>query len=92
MKMKLMKSKKYLEQKFSRKTADCTLRVSKSYIPFICVFSIWLCILDWFFTSAACDFLKVFTEKFQNIEPLNYVKGRVAFFCCKYSLKRCLVK
>ena len=45
MKMKLMKNKKYLEQKkFSRKvlvpqtTADFTSRVSKSYVPFTCKF------------------------------------------------------
>ena len=40
MKMKLIKNKKYLQQKFSRKvfvpqtTADFTSRVSKSYVPF----------------------------------------------------------
>ena len=40
--MKLMKNEKYLQQKFSRKilvpetTADFTLRVSKSYVPFTC--------------------------------------------------------
>ena len=45
MKMKLMKNKKYLQQKFSRKvlvldtTADFSLRVSKSYVPFTCKFS-----------------------------------------------------
>ena len=44
MKMKLMKNKKYLQQKFSQKilvpqtTAAFTLRVSKSYVPFICKF------------------------------------------------------
>ena len=44
MKMKLMKNKKYLQQKFSRKvlvpqtTADFTSRVSKSYVPFTCKF------------------------------------------------------
>ena len=44
MKMKLMKNKKYLPQKFSRKvlvpqtTADFTSRVSKSYVPFTCKF------------------------------------------------------
>ena len=44
MKMKLIKNKKYLQQKFSRKvlvpqtTADFTLRVSKSYVPFTCKF------------------------------------------------------
>ena len=42
--MKLMKNKKYLQQKFSRKvlvpqtTADFTLSVSKSYVPFACKF------------------------------------------------------
>ena len=42
--MKLMKNKKYLQQKFSRKfivpqtTADFTSRVSKSYVPFTCKF------------------------------------------------------
>ena len=42
--MKLMKNKKYLQQKFSRKvlvsqtTANFTSRVSKSYIPFTCKF------------------------------------------------------
>ena len=45
MKMKLMKNKKYLQQIFSRKvlvpqtTADFTSRVSKSYVPFTCKFS-----------------------------------------------------
>ena len=40
MKMKLMKNKKYLQQTFSRQvlvpqtTADFTLRVSKSSVPF----------------------------------------------------------
>ena len=46
MKIKLIKNKIYLQQKFSRKvhvlvpqtTADFTLRVSKSYIPFTCKF------------------------------------------------------
>ena len=44
MKMKLMKNKKYLQQKFSRKvlvpqtTADFTSRASKSYVPFTCKF------------------------------------------------------
>ena len=44
MKMKLMKNKKYLPQKFSQKvfvlhtTADFTSRVSKSYVPFTCKF------------------------------------------------------
>ena len=44
MKMKLMKIKKYLQQKFSQKvlvpqtTADFTPRVSKSYVPFTCKF------------------------------------------------------
>ena len=44
MKMKLMKNKKYLQQKFSRKllvpvtTADFMSRVSKSYVPFTCKF------------------------------------------------------
>ena len=44
MKMKLMKNKKYSQQKFSRKvlvpqtTADFTLRFSKSYVPFTCKF------------------------------------------------------
>ena len=44
MKMKLIKNKKYLQQKFSRKvlvpqtTADFTSRVSKSYVPFTCKF------------------------------------------------------
>ena len=42
--MKLVKNKKYLQQKFSRKvlvpqtTADFMLRVSKSYVPFTCKF------------------------------------------------------
>ena len=42
MKMKVMKIKKYLQQKFSRKilvpqtTADFMSRVSKSYVPFTC--------------------------------------------------------
>ena len=42
--MKLMKNKKYLQQKISRKvhvpqtTADFTSRVSKSYVPFTCRF------------------------------------------------------
>ena len=46
MKMKLMKNKKYLQQKFSQKvlvsqtTADFTSRVSKSYVPFTCKFPI----------------------------------------------------
>ena len=46
MKMKLMKNKKYLQQKFSRKvlvpqtTADFTSRVSKSYVPFTCKFPV----------------------------------------------------
>ena len=44
MKMKLMKNKKYLQQKFSRKvpvpqtTVDFTSRVIKSYVPFTCKF------------------------------------------------------
>ena len=44
MKIKLMKNKKYLQQKFLRKvlvpqtTADFTSRVSKSYVPFTCKF------------------------------------------------------
>ena len=44
MKMKLMKNKKYLQQKFSQNihvpqtTTDFTLRVSKSYVPFTCKF------------------------------------------------------
>ena len=44
MKMKLMKNKKYLQQKFSRTvrviqtTADFMSRVSKSYVPFTCKF------------------------------------------------------
>ena len=44
MKMKLMKNKKYSQQKFSRKvlvpktTVDFTSRVSKSYVPFTCKF------------------------------------------------------
>ena len=44
MKMKMMKNKKYLQQKFSRKalvpktTFDFTSRVSKSYVPFTCKF------------------------------------------------------
>ena len=44
MKMKLMKNKKYLQQKFSRKvlvlqtTADFMSRVSKSHVPFTCKF------------------------------------------------------
>ena len=46
MKMKLMKNKKYLQQKFSRKvlvpqtTADFMSRVNKSYFPFTCKFPI----------------------------------------------------
>ena len=42
MKMKLMKNKKYLQQKISRKvlvlqtTANFTLKVSKSYVLFTC--------------------------------------------------------
>ena len=42
--MKLMKNKKYLQHKFSRKvlvlqtTADFKSRVSKSYVPFTCKF------------------------------------------------------
>ena len=42
--MKLMKNKKYLQQKFSRKvlvpktTADFMSRISKSYVPFTCKF------------------------------------------------------
>ena len=44
MKMKLMKNKKYLQQKFSRQvlepktTAAFTSMVSKSYVPFTCKF------------------------------------------------------
>ena len=44
MQMKLMKIKKYFQLKFSQKvlvtqaTADFTLRVSKSYVPFTCKF------------------------------------------------------
>ena len=44
MKMKLMKNKEYLQQKFSRQvlvpqtTAALTSRVSKSYVPFTCKF------------------------------------------------------
>ena len=44
MKLKLMKNKKYLQQKFSQKglvpqtTADFTSRVIKSYVPFTCKF------------------------------------------------------
>ena len=44
MKMKLMKNKKYLQQKFSQKvlvpqtTTNFTSRVSKSYVPFTCKF------------------------------------------------------
>ena len=44
MKIKLMKNKKYLQQKFSRQvlvpqtTAAFTLRVNKSYVPFTCKF------------------------------------------------------
>ena len=44
MKMKLIKNKKFLKQKFSIKvlitqtTADFTSRVSKSYVPFTCKF------------------------------------------------------
>ena len=44
MKMKLMKNKKYLKKKFSRKvlvpetTDDFTSRDSKSYVPFTCKF------------------------------------------------------
>ena len=44
MKMKLMKNKKYLQQKFSGKvlvpqtTANFTSRVNKSYVPFTCKF------------------------------------------------------
>ena len=44
MKMKLMKSKKYLQQKFSQKvlvpqtTVNFTSSVSKSYVPFTCKF------------------------------------------------------
>ena len=44
--MKLIKNKKYLQQKFSRKvlvsqtTADFTSRDSKSYVPFTCKFPI----------------------------------------------------
>ena len=44
MKMKLMENKIYLQQNFLRKvlvqqtTADLTLRVSKSYVPFTCKF------------------------------------------------------
>ena len=40
MKMKLMKNKKYLQQKFppnalvTEATTDCTSRVTKSYVPF----------------------------------------------------------
>ena len=46
MKMKLMKNKKYLQQKFSRSvlvpvtTAEFTLRVSKSDVPFTCKFPV----------------------------------------------------
>ena len=46
MKMKSMKNKKYLQQKFPRKVlvpktaADFTSRVSKSYVPFTCKFPI----------------------------------------------------
>ena len=42
--MKLMKNKKYLQQKFSRNvlvpetTADFTSRICKSYVPFTCKF------------------------------------------------------
>ena len=45
MKMKLLKNKKYLQQKFSQKvlvpqtTADSTSRVNKSYTHFTCKFS-----------------------------------------------------
>ena len=44
MKMKMMKNKKYLQQKCSRNvlvpetSADFTSRVSKSYVPFTCKF------------------------------------------------------
>ena len=44
MKKKLIKNKKYLQQKFSRKvlvpqtTADSMLSVGKSYVPFTCLF------------------------------------------------------
>ena len=44
MNMKVMKNRKYLQQKFSRNvlvpqtTADFTSRVSKSYVPFTCKF------------------------------------------------------
>ena len=44
MKMKLMKNKKYLQQRFSQRahvpqtTADFTWRISKSYVPFTCKF------------------------------------------------------
>ena len=46
MKMKLMKDKKYLQQKFSRKvlvpqtTVDFTSRVCKSYVSFTCKFPV----------------------------------------------------
>ena len=59
MKMKLMNNKKkYLRQKISQKlllcetTIDFILKVSKSYV-LLHVNSPLLCILCWFFTSAA---------------------------------------
>ena len=58
MKMKLMKNKKYLQQKFSRNvlvpktTADFTPWVSKGYVPFTCKFPMVMHFCQ-FFTGAA---------------------------------------
>ena len=60
MKMKLMKNKKYFQQKFPRNvlvpetTTDFTSRVSKSYVPFSCKFLIvmhFVPILPWWCRS-----------------------------------------
>ena len=76
--MKLMKNKKYLQQKFSRKvlvpqtTANFTSRVNKNYVPFTCKFPMVMHFVQSCFTSDA------------GLKPICYV-----FSYDKTSLKFC---
>ena len=87
--MKLMKNKHYLQQKFSRKvlvpqtTADFTLMVSKSYVPFTCKFPIvmyFVLILHWRCRSKPNFYVLVTTKLVKNFV-------QVSDFSLQYSWK-----
>ena len=87
MKMKLMKNKKYLQQKFSRKvpvpqtTVDFTSRVIMSYVPFTCKFPMVMNFVQ--NLHGGC-------RSKTNFYVFSYDKISLKF-CCKFQIFPCSI-